>query len=167
MRKAWYLLVGLLILVADQATKAAVLKAFPLGGGKALTPWFSIIHWQNQGGLFGLMDGLPPPARIAVFMLLPVLGVGFLAVLFVKSKRWWELLILSAVLGGAAGNLVDRARFGAVVDFLDFHWPGGPAWPSFNVADAFLSTGIFVYLLLTLARPHTEEKRAPGSVQDR
>lgn len=164
MSKARYLLVALLVLLLDQITKEAILRTIPLGSGRTVTSWFSIIHWQNSGGLFGLMDQLPPAARVAVFILLPVLGVGFLAVLFVKARRPFELVLLAAILGGAAGNLVDRARFGAVVDFLDFHVPGGPAWPTFNVADAFLSTGIFLFLFMTLLRPHSEEKSASGSV---
>jgi signal peptidase II len=167
MRKAPYLLIGLIVLVIDQITKAMVLSSIPLGGGREITPWFSIIHWQNPGGLFGMMNQLPAVARVGVFLLLPLLGIALLGFLFAKSRRRIEWILLSAVLGGALGNMVDRFRFGSVVDFLDFHLPGGPAWPTFNVADASLSTGILLYLALVLLRPEPEGEHAPDSLHHR
>jgi signal peptidase II len=153
MPKAYYLLVGLGVFVLDQVTKAWVLKRIPFGEGWDLTSWFSIIHWRNAGGLFGMMDRLPGAARVTIFLLLPVAGVAFLGFLFAKARKPVELTLLAAILGGALGNLVDRVRFGAVVDFLDLHIPNGPSWPTFNVADACLSTGIILFLVLTLFKP--------------
>lgn len=164
MRRARYLLLGLLVFALDQVTKAWVMAQIPFGEGRDVTPWFSIIHWRNAGGLFGMMDRLPEPARIGLFLLLPVAGIAFLGYLFVRASARLELALLSAILGGAAGNLVDRIRFGAVVDFLDFHVPSGPAWPAFNVADACLSTGIILFLVLTLMKPKEEGERAPDPV---
>ena len=164
MSKAFYLLIGLGVLVLDQVTKAWVLKSIPFGEGRDITPWFSVIHWRNAGGLFGLMERLPDTARVGVFLFLPVAGVAFLGFLFAKAKKPLELALLSAILGGALGNLADRIRFGAVVDFLDFHIPGGPSWPAFNVADACLSTGIILFVLLTLFRPKEGGDRAPDPV---
>lgn len=164
MRRARFLLLGLAVFALDLATKAWVMARIPFGEGRDVTSWFSIIHWRNAGGLFGLMDRLPDAARIGLFLLLPVAGIGFLGYLFVRASGRFELVLLSVILGGAAGNLVDRLRFGAVVDFLDFHVPGGPAWPAFNVADACLSTGIILYLALTLMKPKQEGDRAPDPV---
>ncbi len=167
MKRLPYLLISLSVLVLDQWSKTLVVHRIPLGSGKALTPWFSIIHWQNAGGLFGFLDQLPPVWKTTVFLVLPVLGILLLGALFVKARRPWELILLSAILGGAAGNLVDRIRFGSVVDFLDVHWPGGPAWPTFNVADAFLSTGIILFLLLTFLKPQSEGESASDSLPHR
>lgn len=164
MSKAHYLFIGLGVLVLDQITKAWVLKTIPFGEGRDLTSWFSVIHWRNAGGLFGLMDRLPEMARVGLFLLLPVAGIAFLSFLFAKAKKPLELALLSAILGGALGNLADRIRFGAVVDFLDLHVPGGPSWPTFNVADACLSTGIIMFLLITLFKPKEGSKIAPDSV---
>ncbi len=167
MKKPAYLLISAAVLALDQWTKTLVVQRIPLGGGKAITPWFSIIHWQNAGGLFGFLDQLPPVWKMTVFLLLPLMGIVLLAVLFVKARTRTELVLLSAILGGALGNLVDRIRFGSVVDFLDVHWPGGPAWPTFNVADAFLSTGIILFLILTFIRPQSEGERASDSLPHR
>lgn len=164
MRKALYLLVGLGVFALDQVTKAWVLRSIPFGDGRDITPWFSIIHWRNAGGLFGLMDRLPDVARVGIFLLLPIAGIAFLGFLFTKARKPVELTLLAAILGGALGNLVDRVRFGAVVDFLDVHIPNGPSWPTFNVADACLSTGIILFLVLTLFKPKEGSQSAPDSV---
>ncbi len=167
MRKLWVLLIGAAVLAADQASKAMLMRSVPLGGEVPLTSWFTLTHWLNAGGLFGLMNQLPRPVALAIFLVLPLAGIAFLAVLFARSRRPVELALLSAILGGALGNLTDRLRFGAVVDFLYFHVPDGPGWPAFNVADAFLSTGILTLLALTLFSKHPEDGRAPDPVHHR
>jgi signal peptidase II len=167
MRKLRFLLIGAAVLVADQVTKALVMRAIPLGGEVVVTRWFTITHWRNPGGLFGLMNQLPRPLALGVFIAVPLVGIAFLALLFARSRRGLELCLLSAILGGALGNLADRLRFGAVVDFLYVHIPNGPGWPAFNVADACLSTGILALLALTLFTPHAEDGRAPDPVHHR
>ena len=62
------------------------------------------------------------------------------------AKRWQEALPLALILGGALGNVIDRLRIGAVVDFLDLHY-GGYHWPAFNVADMAISAGAIIILL--------------------
>jgi len=167
MRKLWFLLIGAAVLAADQATKAMVMRALPPGGERSVTSWFMLTHWLNAGGLFGLMNSLPRPLALSIFLVLPLGGISLLAVLFARSRRPLELGLLAAILGGALGNLTDRLRFGAVVDFLYFHVPAGPGWPAFNVADAFLSTGILTLLALTLFSSHSEDGRAPDPVHHR
>lgn len=167
MRRFWYLFIGLGVLAADQATKALVVRSIPAGESVPVTTWFTLTHWLNPGGLFGVLNQLPGPAGFALFLVLPLAGVGFLAYLFAKATRRLDLVLLAAILGGALGNLVDRLRFGAVVDFLYFHLPRGPGWPSFNVADAVLSTGIITLLVLTLFQTRSEGSRAPDSLPHR
>ena len=162
-----YLLISLGVLVLDQATKAWIVATIPEGHDRPLTSWFMLTHWRNPGSLFGFLSNIPPKAALAIFLILPLAGMAFLGWLFVKSQRRLELVLLAAILGGAAGNVVDRLRFGAVVDFLYFHLPDGPGWPSFNVADACLSTGILALLALTLLRPTPEGDHAPDPVHHR
>jgi signal peptidase II len=167
MRKIWALPVALGIFLLDQATKAMVVRSMSLGEVRPQTSWFSLVHWQNTGGLFGMLNDLSPVWRTLIFLALPVAGVALLAYLFLKSRSAVEAVILAGVLGGAAGNLLDRVRIGAVTDFLYFHVPDGPGWPAFNVADSVLSTGIILYLLLSLRKPPREDIGAPDPVHHR
>ncbi len=163
--KRWaYLLITLAVLALDQATKAWIVATIPEGQDRPVTSWFMLTHWRNTGSLFGFLSNIPPKVALAVFLILPLGGMAFLAYLFVKSKRPVEMVLLAAVLGGALGNVVDRLRFGAVIDFLYFHLPRGPGWPSFNVADACLSTGIVLLLALTLFFTHPEGDHASRPV---
>jgi signal peptidase II len=155
------------ILILDQATKAWLASALPFGGERAVTPWFSLVHWHNPGGIFGMLDRLPEWGRLTVFLAVPLLGVSLLGYLYSKSPRASDRWLLAAILGGAAGNLLDRIRFGAVVDFLYFHIPEGPGWPAFNVADATLSTGILVFVALMFLRPEKEKDRASDPLSRR
>jgi signal peptidase II len=102
---------------------------------------FSMI-W-NRGVSFGALqaEGI---ARWGLFAMIGVIAVGFTVWLF-RAERWMTALALSMVVGGAVGNLIDRARFGAVVDFLDFQGLFFP-WV-FNVADACISIGAVALLL--------------------
>ena len=163
--KRWaYLLISVAVLALDQATKAWIVATIPEGQDRPVTSWFMLTHWRNPGSLFGFLSNVPPKVSLAVFLILPLGGMVFLAYLFMKSKRPAELVLLAAVLGGALGNVVDRLRFGAVIDFLYFHLPQGPGWPSFNVADACLSSGIVLLLALTLFFNHPEGDHASRPV---
>ena len=72
------------------------------------------------------------------------------------ADQRWRVAALGAVLGGAIGNLLDRVRYGEVVDFLDLHW-GELHWPAFNVADAAITVGVAIVLLASV------ERRAAGA----
>ncbi len=166
MRRWGFLTVSAFVLALDQATKAWLSAAVAPGASRPVTSWFSLVHWLNTGGLWGSLQGLSPVPRLALFSLLPLAGLGFLAYLFAKARTRFELALLSAILGGALGNLADRFRLGGVVDFLYFHLPSGSwGWPAFNVADACLSTGIVLLLLRTLFAKEPEGGAdAPDSV---
>jgi signal peptidase II len=142
------------IVILDQITKAWVLgtSAFnamdclantSLCGRIELSPVFDLTMTWNKGVSFGAFqaDGL---ARWGLFAVIGAIAVGFSVWLF-RAERWLTALALAMVVGGAVGNLIDRARFGAVVDFLDF---SGLYFPwIFNVADASISVGAAVLLL--------------------
>jgi len=142
------------IVVLDQISKAWVLghSAFnaleclpntALCGKIELSPVFDLTMTWNRGVSFGAFqaDGL---ARWGLFVVIGVIAVGFSVWLF-RAERWLTALALSMVVGGAVGNLIDRALYGAVVDFLDF---SGMFFPwIFNVADASISVGAAILLL--------------------
>ncbi|MBI1359499.1 MAG: signal peptidase II [Alphaproteobacteria bacterium] len=142
------------IIVLDQIAKAIVLTtpAFNaqtcLAGNVAcgqipLLGFFNLTMTWNHGVSFGALqaEGL---ARWGLFGLTSLIAVGF-TVWLLRAERWMTALSLSLVIGGAVGNLVDRARFGAVVDFLDF---SGLYFPwIFNVADASITVGAAFLLL--------------------
>ncbi len=112
---------------------------------------FNIVFTWNPGASFSLFRTLGDSAPLVM-----VVATGFIIgcigyYLFARSRDY-ERVPLALILGGALGNLIDRVRFGAVVDFLDFHI-GGWHWPAFNVADICIVVGVGLYLLnIFLAR---------------
>ncbi|MGI6129386.1 MAG: signal peptidase II [bacterium] len=136
--------VGAGIIVAiDQFTKALVRQS--LLPGQSLPIWPGVFHLtyvQNPGAAFGLLKN-----QTGLFVV--VAAVVVVAVMFYASRLQPHMALvrwaMALVLGGALGNLIDRLRFGYVVDFLDFR-----IWPVFNVADMAIVTGVgllFLYLL--------------------
>ena len=81
-----------------------------------------------------------------VIIILTAFVIGIIGYYMVRRAQSYERLPLAFIVGGAMGNLIDRVRFGAVVDFLDFHI-GGYHWPAFNVADIFICLGVGLYIL--------------------
>jgi len=144
------------IVVADQLTKWLVLARFALGERVELTSFFNLVLVFNKGAAFSFLAaeaGWQTPV-LAAFALGAALVVS---VLLVRSPRRRMLCAgLALILGGALGNLVDRLRFGQVVDFLDFH-AAGWHWPAFNVADSAITIGAALLILDGLRR---HEKRA-------
>lgn len=112
---------------------------------------FNIVFTWNPGTSFSLFRALGESAPI-VLVVATAFVIGFiLRYLFVRADGY-ERIPLALIAGGALGNLIDRIRFGAVVDFLDFHI-GGWHWPAFNIADICIVVGVGLYLLnMYLAR---------------
>ncbi len=140
--------IALLIVVADQATKNMVLTWVPLDDGYEVIPGFmNIVHARNPGAAFSMFAGLSRWFFVAV----SVVAVLVICWLIFESQELSPLLFAgySLFLGGAVGNLIDRIRFGEVIDFLDLY-TGNFHWPAFNVADSALSVGtacFFIYIL--------------------
>ncbi|ROR01945.1 signal peptidase II [Desulfosoma caldarium] len=135
--------VGLLILALDQATKAWVLHAMPLYSQKKIIPgFFNLVHVRNTGVAFSIFAGTENPWRVPVLAALTVVALAVIFFLYRESRPEERVkrVALSLIAGGALGNLVDRVRFGNVVDFLDFYI-GPYHWPAFNVADMAVTVG--------------------------
>ena len=113
----------------------------------------NLTHVRNSGVAFGILNSADfafKPALMAVFALGALVGVGLYATQLPLGHRWARAG-LALILGGAAGNLLDRARQGYVVDFVDVYWRGWHFW-AFNVADAAITVGVAI-LIVDLLRP--------------
>ena len=144
--------VGGIVLILDQAVKWLTLHHLPSGVPvTVIDGFFSLTLVMNPGLAFGMLGTLPSSWRWAV-ALLSVLAVGVLATLATRllpEGGKVAAVAIGMIFGGAAGNLIDRARFGAVVDFLDFYWHGWH-WPAFNIADSAISVGVALLALRML-----------------
>ena len=107
--------------------------------------FFNIVFTWNPGASFSLFRALGESAPLVLVVATGVIIGAILYYLF-KKAHGYERVPLALIAGGAIGNLIDRVRFGAVVDFLDFHI-GGWHWPAFNVADICICVGVALYLL--------------------
>lgn len=143
------LLFSLAIIVADQISKWLVM-AYVLPDGKAvsLTGFLNFVVVWNRGVSFGLFShgwaGAP-----WVLSAIAVAIVVLLCLWLTRAKRALTAWSIGAIVGGAIGNVIDRARFGAVYDFVDVHYAGWH-WPAFNLADSAISLGVAALLVDSL-----------------
>lgn len=146
------------IAVADQLTKAWIVSRYnPYEARSVVDGFFHIVHIRNTGVAFGLLSSLDPKWVNPLLVMATVFAIaGVIAYIHFLPSRGPALLGLGLVLGGALGNLIDRARLGYVVDFLDVHWHHHH-WPAFNVADIGITVGIVLLLLDMLYGPKDEE----------
>jgi len=150
-------LIAGLIVLADQLTKAWVLRAIsPYEVIPVIPGFFNLIHVQNPGGAFGFFASAGSQWRALFFIIFSIAAVLMILYLYksTPASYKWLLSAFSLVAGGAAGNLVDRLRFGQVVDFIDIY-VGGWHWPAFNIADSAITVGmlVFAYYLITRKYP--------------
>jgi signal peptidase II len=141
------MLTGLAVLAADQASKWWILHGLnlPSVGQIVLLPVLNFTMVWNRGVTFGLFNGFGAWS----YLVLAATALAVVVALAVWLRRAESALIavpLGAIAGGAVGNVLDRLRFGAVVDFIDFHI-GGWHWYVFNVADAAIVCGVAALVL--------------------
>ncbi|MBZ0156156.1 MAG: signal peptidase II [Alphaproteobacteria bacterium] len=141
-KAALFFLLALCIFLLDQITKQLIIHHIGPFDTLRVAPFFNIIYAENTGSAFGMFKSLGNSFFIAV-----ALG-ALIAVSVLLVRDGENRLLYSLVLGGAAGNLADRIRYGYVVDFLDLHI-GSHHWPTFNVADSALTLGILLLLYKT------------------
>lgn len=153
--RASYLFLSVGVLFLDQWTKGLVTRAFEVHESREI--WgslFELTYVRNSGAAFGLFANFSSPVKS--LLLNSVAVAAFVAVTisaFRANFRSVRLQIgLALVLGGAVGNLVDRVRFGYVVDFLLFGI-GGHYWPAFNVADSAICVGVGLLAIEMLRTP--------------
>ncbi len=157
------LVVAAAVLVLDQATKMIFLYVFDTMGAplvSVIPGFFDLAMVWNRGVSFGMFatGGDLGQWLLGAFAL--AVTVGLVAWLWRATTRW-VALALGLTIGGAIGNVIDRARYGAVFDFLDFH-VGDWHWPAFNMADTAIALGVAGLVLATLLeRPRTTKLDGP------
>jgi signal peptidase II len=146
--RTWALLIAAIV-VADQITKAMLVAAIDLHESVTVVPGLvNLTHVRNTGAAFGVFNAVDCPYKSAVITVIAfgaLLAIGVYAGRF-ASETLLSRLGLGLVLAGAVGNLIDRARLGYVVDFVDVHYKGWHFW-AFNVADAAITVGAIALVL--------------------
>ena len=148
------------IVIADQWTKWLVQEHVPLYGSiPVIEGFFDLTHVRNTGVAFGLLNTVDIPFKAGLttaVALAALVAIGFYATQLSPREKLARLG-LTLVVGGAVGNLIDRATAGFVVDFVDVYWGGWHFW-AFNVADAAITVGatLLIFELLFLNR-HVSE----------
>jgi len=146
------ILLVLVVVLADQLTKLWIMNSLPLHGKRIIIPGlFNLVHVTNTGAAFGLLAGEHALWRQVFFIVVALVALAaiFLVYRQVKAKGLVFTVAVGLIAGGALGNLVDRIRFGAVVDFLDFYIKNYH-WPAFNVADSAITVGVGLFLVASI-----------------
>jgi signal peptidase II len=153
---------AVLALIVDQVTKWWVINEM-MNPPRVIpvTPFFNLVMGWNRGISFGLMN------RESAFnaWVLPLVAVVIVVILSVwlwRNERTIVAIAIGLVIGGALGNVVDRLRYGAVADFLDFH-AAGIHWPAFNVADTSITVGAAMLVLESLFARRESPKNGSGT----
>jgi len=152
--------VALIVIILDQLSKAYLLGPFHLRdrGPVAVLPFFRLTSVENRGVSFGMLNAGDQAGRWLLVAFSSVVVIA-LIIWAARMTRLWTALALGMIIGGAVGNnLIDRVRFGAVTDFLDFSALGFP-WV-FNVADSAITVGVILLLIDSLLTPNTASKAA-------
>jgi len=198
MRQFYFLLCAFGVLIADQVSKWFVmehiivpklpnaarsplsltewytqtLERLPYAEIK-VTPFFNWVMVWNHGISFGMFNQATDYGPMILVALAAIISVWFLIWLF-RTDSFWQSLSISFVLGGAIGNAIDRLRFEAVIDFLDFH-AMGYHWPAFNIGDSAIVIGVFILVVFTFksdpseqttAQRHAMSKEVPKEVNE-
>ena len=148
------------VILLDQIAKGILLflitgSAFVFGPAWSVVPvpylmahvtnFFNLVFTWNPGTAFSMFRAIGDNAPL-IMIIATGLIIALLLYYLLRRARSYEVAPLILIVGGALGNLIDRIRFGAVIDFLDFHI-GGMHWPAFNVADMFITIGVAFYIL--------------------
>ncbi|HLZ34541.1 MAG TPA: signal peptidase II [Nitrospira sp.] len=157
-------LIGVAVVAVDQITKLWIMESMRLHESIPIIPnLFSLTYIRNPGAAFGLLAGSSNAFRMVFFGVTSLFALALLGTILVRlpEKDWIGQLSIAGILGGAIGNLIDRLRFGEVIDFLDVYFEAYH-WPAFNVADSAISVGV-VCLIIHFA---FERKETPHPAQD-
>ena len=156
--------VALLVFVLDQLVKWLVTHPLGLdqiGDQLMLLPIFNFTYTQNEGISLGLLNASNPLGRWLLVAMTAIIAIG-VAVWIGREKNRIDQVALGMVLGGALGNIIDRVRFGFVVDFADLHFGEWRPFLVFNVGDAAISIAVVILLLRAFLAPKDHKKgRSP------
>ncbi len=137
------------VVVLDQVAKAMVRSAFELHEGSSVIPgFFDLTRVHNTGAAFGMFNGMDFPFKALILSLVAtaaLVGLAIYGALLPADQRLARSG-LALIVGGAAGNLIDRVSYGYVLDFVDLYWRNWHFW-AFNVADAAINVGVALMIL--------------------
>lgn len=151
-----FTLTAALGLILDQLSKIYIDHSFELSESKRIiADFFHITYVRNPGAAFGMLSD--SAFRVPFFLSISVIAIiGILWYLRrLPEDKSWQHLSLGLIFCGATGNLIDRARLGEVIDFIDVHWYNYH-WPAFNIADSAICVGVAIMLICTW---HEERER--------
>lgn len=164
-RYVFLALVSASTILLDQATKLQIMQTMRLHESIAVIPnFFSITYIRNPGAAFGILASSSNGFRLLFFGFASLFALVLLGTIFFRLRHddWVGQLSIAGIFGGAIGNLLDRVRFGEVIDFLDFYIDAYH-WPAFNVADAAISVGV----CFLIAHFMLEKQKETGPVSSR
>lgn len=143
-----WMIIAAIVVVADQATKWAIIQWVPLYGTVPINDFMNLTHQRNTGAAFSFLAGAGGWQRWFFVVLASIVSIVLIVWLWRIRKENQVVLSggLTLVLGGAVGNLIDRAHLGYVTDFIQV-WFGSWAFPSFNVADSAISVGAALLII--------------------
>lgn len=158
--RAYGYILALMVFIADQATKWVVAYPLELQFRRQIEilPFFNLTWVENRGVSMGFLTASSETTRWLLVAMTSAIAL-FVAVWLWREKRRDDAVALAFVLGGALGNIVDRVRFGYVVDFADLHFGEWRPFLIFNVADAAITVGVLLLLFRALL---TRERKAPS-----
>ena len=157
-RSSFYLGIAGAIVALDQVAKALVDRYLELHESHTLVEGLArLTYVQNRGAAFGILSDADLPYQSVLFSIVSIIALGAIAVYAWKLPVTSRLprAALALIMGGAAGNLLDRMRLGYVIDYVDVYW-GRHHWPAFNVADSAISIGVGLLVLDILRSPQPE-----------
>lgn len=158
--RLWWCQMGAaaLLLSLDQSVKWVVATNLPPGEAVAVTTWFNLVHVLNPGASFSFLADAGGWQRHALSAVGVAVSATLAVLLWRGVRNRLETVAYVGMIGGALGNVVDRMRIGAVVDYLDLHWRD-MHWPAFNLADIFV-VGSAALLILVSFLPGGAGRRA-------
>jgi len=156
---ALLLLIVVGMVVFDQAIKFSIAREVRMHGTIEITSWLNLVNVLNPGAAFSFLANAGGWQRHFLTVLGLAVSLVLLFWLWRGVTNTLESVGYLGLVGGALGNVVDRVRMGAVVDYLDLHWNDWH-WPAFNLADVFVVCGATLLILACFARPSAPPSRA-------
>jgi len=152
-----YFAIILVVLGLDQLTKTLIVSSLSLYEQIEIIPgFFNLTHVTNRGAAFSMLAEVDSPWRHYFFVTISCIALVFLTIYWFQLRHNWprQGLGIALIAGGALGNLVDRLRVGAVIDFIDIYWQGYH-WPAFNIADSAICIGVGIFLYMSFKEKTT------------
>lgn len=156
-----YIAIVAFLVFADQLTKFWIISHFSLYDSQVVIPgFFNLVYVTNKGAAFSMFASVESPVRHYFFVSINIIAFLGLSIAAFKMRRNHLLYTISFALiaAGALGNVIDRIRHGAVIDFLDFYF-GSYHWPAFNVADSSICVGVAILFIINFLDAQKDKKQ--------